>query len=152
MCLLDFFRFSSFYIFFKQKTAYEMRISDWSSDVCSSDLDGDELTKRLQELEIDLRDVSKSDPSGFKLSAEQLDRLRQIRGHEATDENGSTLREALQDTLDDPWFKGLKTKNAKQSAVAEIISGFNKEAKARSEERRVGKEGVHTCRVGGTTV
>src|SRR3546814_6510349 len=26
--------------FFKQKTAYEMRISDWSSDVCSSDLDG----------------------------------------------------------------------------------------------------------------
>src|SRR3546814_3030255 len=25
--------------FFKQKTAYEMRISDWSSDVCSSDLD-----------------------------------------------------------------------------------------------------------------
>src|SRR3546814_2364708 len=26
--------------FFKQKTAYEMRISDWSSDVCSSDLSG----------------------------------------------------------------------------------------------------------------
>src|SRR3546814_2043653 len=32
MCLFCFF-------FFKQKTAYEMRISDWSSDVCSSDLD-----------------------------------------------------------------------------------------------------------------
>src|SRR3546814_8891896 len=31
MCLLCFF-------FFKQKTAYDMRISDWSSDVCSSDL------------------------------------------------------------------------------------------------------------------
>src|SRR3546814_9774662 len=30
LCLLFF--------FFKQKTAYEMRISDWSSDVCSSDL------------------------------------------------------------------------------------------------------------------
>src|SRR3546814_10884466 len=28
------------FFFFKQKTAYEMRISDWSSDVCSSDLDG----------------------------------------------------------------------------------------------------------------
>src|SRR3546814_10308067 len=28
----------SFFLFFKQKTAYEMRISDWSSDVCSSDL------------------------------------------------------------------------------------------------------------------
>src|SRR3546814_1572243 len=32
MCLVVFF------FFFKQKTAYEMRISDWSSDVCSSDL------------------------------------------------------------------------------------------------------------------
>src|SRR3546814_2717116 len=27
-----------FFFFFKQKTAYEMRISDWRSDVCSSDL------------------------------------------------------------------------------------------------------------------
>src|SRR3546814_8640313 len=33
-CCLDQFVF----FFFKQKTAYEMRISDWSSDVCSSDL------------------------------------------------------------------------------------------------------------------
>src|SRR3546814_3082511 len=29
----------SVFFFFKQKTAYEMRISDWSSDVCSSDLE-----------------------------------------------------------------------------------------------------------------
>src|SRR3546814_3797855 len=29
---------STFLYFFKQKTSYEMRISDWSSDVCSSDL------------------------------------------------------------------------------------------------------------------
>src|SRR3546814_1666942 len=28
----------TYFFFFKQKTAYEMRISDWSSDVCSSDL------------------------------------------------------------------------------------------------------------------
>src|SRR3546814_17877088 len=32
------FVFVCFFFFFKQKTAYEMRISDWSSDVCSSDL------------------------------------------------------------------------------------------------------------------
>src|SRR3546814_8104783 len=32
------FLFFVFFFFFKQKTAYEMRISDWSSDVCSSDL------------------------------------------------------------------------------------------------------------------
>src|SRR3546814_1288639 len=36
--LLYFFLFFCFVFFFKQKTAYEMRISDWSSDVCSSDL------------------------------------------------------------------------------------------------------------------
>src|SRR3546814_1816852 len=30
--------YSFFFFFFKQKTAYEVRISDWSSDVCSSDL------------------------------------------------------------------------------------------------------------------
>src|SRR3546814_3989043 len=29
----------SIFVFFKQKTAYELRISDWSSDVCSSDLE-----------------------------------------------------------------------------------------------------------------
>src|SRR3546814_3337557 len=34
MCVL----FYVYVFFFKQKTAYEMRISDWSSDVCSSDL------------------------------------------------------------------------------------------------------------------
>src|SRR3546814_12033690 len=32
------------FFFFKQKTAYERRISDWSSDVCSSDLSFSELT------------------------------------------------------------------------------------------------------------
>src|SRR3546814_4157961 len=31
-------RWHTIYLFFKQKTAYEVRISDWSSDVCSSDL------------------------------------------------------------------------------------------------------------------
>src|SRR3546814_17932281 len=35
------------FFFFKQKTAYEMRISDWSSDVCSSDL----TARREQDME-----------------------------------------------------------------------------------------------------
>src|SRR3546814_5883055 len=40
ICYCVFFRCKLFFFFFfKQKTAYEMRISDWSSDVCSSDLD-----------------------------------------------------------------------------------------------------------------
>src|SRR3546814_1530461 len=34
------------FFFFKQKTAYEMRISDWSSDVCSSDLRRQSGTRR----------------------------------------------------------------------------------------------------------
>src|SRR3546814_2961207 len=34
------------YFFFKQKTAYEVRISDWSSDVCSSDLPGESVRAR----------------------------------------------------------------------------------------------------------
>src|SRR3546814_1576791 len=37
MCFVSVY-FIVFVFFFKQKTAYEMRISDWSSDVCSSDL------------------------------------------------------------------------------------------------------------------
>src|SRR3546814_8179664 len=36
-CILRLYLFMWFF-FFKQKTAYELRISDWSSDVCSSDL------------------------------------------------------------------------------------------------------------------
>src|SRR3546814_7621456 len=36
-----------FVFFFKQKTAYEMRISDWSSDVCSSDLQENQQDRRL---------------------------------------------------------------------------------------------------------
>src|SRR3546814_9997343 len=36
-----------FVFFFKQKTAYEMRISDWSSDVCSSDLQHARLVTAL---------------------------------------------------------------------------------------------------------
>src|SRR3546814_10328626 len=39
ICVMMFLFAQSFLFFFKQKTAYEMRISDWSSDVCSSDLE-----------------------------------------------------------------------------------------------------------------
>src|SRR3546814_3913031 len=43
--------------FFKQKTAYEMRISDWSSDVCSSDLQ-DMVELRIAHMGVDLRRVA----------------------------------------------------------------------------------------------
>src|SRR3546814_170791 len=49
-----------FVFFFNQKTAYEMRISDWSSDVCSSDLE-DLVDFMLGDLNDKLRQVSRLD-------------------------------------------------------------------------------------------
>src|SRR3546814_5893464 len=52
------------FFFFKQKTAYEMRISDWSSDVCSSDLplphvqrDGIAHLRRIQRQDDNLTNI-----------------------------------------------------------------------------------------------
>src|SRR3546814_5339636 len=84
--------FLSFF-FFKQKTAYEMRISDWSSDVCSSDL------------AVDL---------GFARRVVEIDGIRWVYA-----EGGSRDADA---------------------PVLVMLHGF------RSEERRVGKECVSTCR------
>src|SRR3546814_5406988 len=47
-CVCD----GAFVVFFKQKTAYEMRISDWSSDVCSSDLQHHDGRRRWVDLVI----------------------------------------------------------------------------------------------------
>src|SRR3546814_4258495 len=55
--VLSFVVVCSLVFFFKQKTAYEMRISDWSSDVCSSDLSG-------------LLVVAKTDPAHEGLAAQ----------------------------------------------------------------------------------
>src|SRR3546814_3672430 len=47
VCIVYLWLFFFFFVF-NQKTAYEMRISDWSSDVCSSDLDDCALGRRGQ--------------------------------------------------------------------------------------------------------
>src|SRR3546814_20142433 len=49
-----------FFFFFKQKTAYEMRISDWSSDVCSSDLVRPPLKRRQRGVTM----LASNDPLG----------------------------------------------------------------------------------------
>src|SRR3546814_8737501 len=64
-----------FFFFFKQKTAYEMRISDWSSDVCSSD-----LSAALHQLN-DWVDTGEPPPSQPRL-------VRQNDGHLQRDEQG----------------------------------------------------------------
>src|SRR3546814_2861100 len=51
-----------FIFFFNQKTAYDMRISDWSSDVCSSDLGHVEITSRYRVLAFDMPWHGKSYP------------------------------------------------------------------------------------------
>src|SRR3546814_1557547 len=53
-----------FFFFFKQKTAYEMRISDWSSDVCSSDLFAVPVTAGYFYPHPDGPDENPGDPSG----------------------------------------------------------------------------------------
>src|SRR3546814_3709649 len=85
------------FFFFKQKTAYEMRISDWSSDVCSSD-----LMARPARWDCD--------------------------GRAVRSEASSVRRDG----------KYRKTWNQ--------IAGNTVEMRRRSEERRVGKECVSTCR------
>src|SRR3546814_12477489 len=100
------------FFFFKQKTAYEVRISDWSSDVCSSDLtfrDPDGLWARVR-----IEDVAT--PAAF---ARDPDRVHAFYNHR---------REALVAEHVAP--------NAAHLALARL----------RSEERRVGKECVSTCR------
>src|SRR3546814_1797310 len=104
------------FFFFKQKTAYDMRISDWSSDVCSSDLNdllsGDNLS--LQS--IDLGSCDFWTASGDSLAVCHFHPFGGVRCL-------STSRKQ--------WIC---------SAFRSTPSG------RRSEERRVGKECVSTCR------
>src|SRR3546814_2835523 len=97
-----------FFFFFKQKTAYEMRISDWSSDVCSSDL-----------FSIAGRRIGPSEPPYV---------IAEMSGNH----NGDIGR-------------ALRILEAAKQAGADAVKLQTYRAD-RSEERRVGKECVSTCR------
>src|SRR3546814_7598747 len=73
-----------YFVFFKQKTAYEMRISDWSSDVCSSDLLGQNQT-RARKMKIKDAFRQLTDEEAAKLVDEEAIRAEAIRNAE---ENG----------------------------------------------------------------
>src|SRR3546814_2668190 len=94
-----------FFFFFKQKTAYEMRISDWSSDVCSSDLC-----------------CSSSQLLSLRLKEQQL----LAKYHD-----------------DSPFVQDVRREI---SLVNNFLQKAQQEVATRSEERRVGKECVSTCR------
>src|SRR3546814_5488877 len=107
-----------FFFFFKQKTAYEMRISDWSSDVCSSDLK--ERSNGEKELHLPLLD--KREERGLKRK-QTLQVKRVI----------STLLNLT---------KTLKIRLPEGDPLRDLLFIHD----SRSEERRVGKECVSTCR------
>src|SRR3546814_2689308 len=109
-----FFSFVLCFFFFKQKTAYEMRISDWSSDVCSSDLPHARDRRSpagLGEQEIAGRPPGHGVPEGPTGAAE------------GTGDHGAAPIADRQDPEEVRFDKN-----------------------PRSEERRVGKECVSTCR------
>src|SRR3546814_3963245 len=60
--------------FFKQKTSYEVRIRDWSSDVCSSDLAFRSLTKRLWNGPAGHR-LNTAEPEGGELAGQDVVRM-----------------------------------------------------------------------------
>src|SRR3546814_14930083 len=74
-CVVDVY-VSYFVFFFKQKTAYELRISDWSSDVCSSDLDVRHHPVRLLFIQADAFDLADLDAVElhFRADAQTPDR------------------------------------------------------------------------------
>src|SRR3546814_1897796 len=68
-----------FFFFFKQKTAYEMRISDWSSDVCSSDLP----EKTLQQVTLASRSRLSWCPPEYRDEYRRLTRAKMLPAAEA---------------------------------------------------------------------
>src|SRR3546814_18448387 len=110
-----------FVFFFKQKTAYEMRISDWSSDVCSSDLHKPTLIIAGGSAYPRIIDFAK-----FRAIA---------------DEVVATFM------VDMAHFAGLVASGPHPTPFGHahvVTTTMHKTLRGRSEERRVGKEGVCT--------
>src|SRR3546814_5690241 len=70
------------FFFFKQKTAYEMRISDWSSDVCSSDLNHEANENRIigehSERDIPLDQVPRAAMNAARAQLASISKAEQV--------------------------------------------------------------------------
>lgn len=97
--------------------------------------DVDDVTRRVADLGINIQNLKKADPSGFKLTSDELSELRRIRGTEATNSEGETMKEALARLLDNPWFQRLPSKEQQQDEVVEVMRDFNKPARELLAER-----------------
>src|SRR3546814_17399581 len=85
-----------FCLFFKQKTAYEMRISDWSSDVCSSDLlDGKPAVVRVKpgQQRILLHLAADLDKAGDDLAADAEGQIGLVAGAHLAGIAGTVLED-----------------------------------------------------------
>src|SRR3546814_9595976 len=86
------------FFLFKQKTAYEMRISDWSSDVCSSDLDvpcGQRRRDRFGERLAGDALIPHAQPPRVRREADVV--ARPVMAHERCDEPAILLRDVAVD-------------------------------------------------------
>src|SRR3546814_4895511 len=83
-----------FFFFFKQKTAYEMRISDWSSDVCSSDLDEHDAKRRGPVADVIDADIRESCIARWMIGQIQQGGCHADQGEDRHDANGDLHRPA----------------------------------------------------------
>src|SRR3546814_12447602 len=126
----------SLFFFFKQKTAYEMRISDWSSDVCSSDLARNALARALF----------------FNQLGELRDRRFENQTYRASGLNLLVAAIILWNTR---YLEMALADIGTADEIARHIAPLGWEHISltgyyRSEERRVGKECGSTCRARGS--
>src|SRR3546814_18588590 len=127
------------FFFFKQKTAYEMRISDWSSDVCSSDLEIDEQAERQiperigVNAGIDARPAVRLPPPG--------DDTRRNPVYRGAREAPADLAPHLR--LEPAIEAGVPQSGRKGEGAAgdQIAHANDRGHRKRPEERRVGKKG-----------
>src|SRR3546814_2990948 len=119
----------------KQKTAYDMRISDWSSDVCSSDLLPRDLAGLPRLGFFPGSTIGNLDP------ADAVDLLRSFR---------RSLGQDAMLLIGMDRIKDVSILIPAYDEAAGVTAQFNLTLLARinrrSEERRVGKECVSTCR------
>src|SRR3546814_16633944 len=121
----------------KQKTAYEMRISDWSSDVCSSDLDRSDAIRRNLVTQRHEQEVA----ARAALGLDRVDR------GDASQCGTDRHRCKKLDTTARPHAAGERhgRQQAMPVAARMAVRADHRLARGRPGERRVGHKVVRTC-------
>src|SRR3546814_12669015 len=140
---------SFFFFFFKHKTAYELRISDWSSDVCSSDLSSapaDQLTALGKQLAMHVAAANPLALDESGIDPEVIERERAIAREKAA---GSGKHAEIVEKMIEGGVRKFVGESTLLGQIF-VIDGKTKIAEVlakRSEESRVGKECVSQCKM-----